>query len=103
MIKSVATAPNLTVAPKDPSQAKLESACSEFESIFITYMLKSMRTAFSEDGLLGNNNESKIIQSMYDENLALAMTKGEGMGLGKILFESLKGRICTLDNNTNDR
>jgi len=53
-------------------------------------MLKSMRTAVSEDGLLGNNNESKIIQSMFDENLALGMAKGNGMGLGKMLFESLK-------------
>lgn len=90
MIKSVATAPNVTAASNDLSQAKLERACSEFESIFITYMLKSMRTAFSEDGLLGNNNESRIIRSMFDENLALGMAKGEGMGLGKMLFESLK-------------
>lgn len=91
MIKSVATAPNVTVTPNSRSQAKLERACSEFESIFITYMLKSMRTALSEDGLFGNNNESKIIQSMFDENLALGMAKGGGIGLGKMLFESLSG------------
>lgn len=90
MIKSVATAPNVTAASNELYQAKLERACSEFESIFITYMLKSMRTAFSEDGLLGNNNESRIIRSMFDENLALGMARGEGMGLGKMLFESLK-------------
>ena len=52
-------------------------------------MLKSMRTAVTEDGLLGNTNESKIIRSMFDENLALGMAKGKGMGLGKMLFESL--------------
>jgi Rod binding domain-containing protein len=27
---------------------------------------------------------------MFDENLALGMAKGKGMGLGKMLFESLK-------------
>lgn len=90
MIKAIATTPNTTIAPNDVRQAKLERACSEFESVFITYMLKSMRTAVTEDGLLGNNNESKIIQSMFDENLALGMAKGKGMGLGKMLFESLK-------------
>jgi len=89
MIEAIATNQN-TTAPNDIRQAKLEKACSEFESIFITYMLKSMRTAVTEDGLLGNNNESKIIQSMFDENLALGMAKGKGMGLGKMLFESLK-------------
>ena len=90
MIKAIATTQNATIAPNDIRQAKLERACSEFESIFINYMLKSMRTAVTEDGFLGNNNESKIIQSMFDENLALGMAKGKGMGLGKMLFESLK-------------
>jgi len=90
MIKAIATNQNTTIAPNDIRQAKLERACSEFESIFITHMLKSMRTAVTEDGFFGNNNESKIIQSMFDENLALGMAKGKGMGLGKMLFESLK-------------
>jgi len=90
MINAIATTPNATIAPNDLRQARLERACSEFESVFITYMLKSMRTAVTEDGLLGNSNESKIIRSMFDENLALGMSKGRGMGLGKMLFESLK-------------
>lgn len=90
MINAIATTQNSQFTPNDPRQLRLESACSEFESVFITYMLKSMRTAVTEDGLLGNSNESKIIQSMFDENLALGMAKGRGMGLGKMLFESLK-------------
>ena len=90
MIKAIATTPNATIAPNDIRQARLEKACSEFEAVFVNYMLKSMRTAVTEDGLLGNSNESKIIRSMFDENLALGMAKGKGMGLGKMLFESLK-------------
>ena len=90
MIEATATTQNNTIAPNDIRQAKLEKACSDFESIFITYMLKSMRTAVTEDGFLENSNESKIIRSMFDENLALGMSKGKGMGLGKMLFESLK-------------
>ena len=90
MIEVTATTQNNTIAPNDVRHAKLEKACSDFESIFITYMLKSMRTAVTEDGFLGNSNESKIIRSMFDENLALGMAKGKGMGLGKMLFESLK-------------
>ena len=81
---------NASVAPNEVRQAKLEKACSEFESIFITYMLKSMRSAVTEDGLLGNSNESKIVRSMFDENLAIGMAKGNGIGLGKMLFKSLK-------------
>ena len=90
MIKAIATTPNATIPTHDLRQEKLERTCSEFESIFITHMLKSMRTAVQEDGLLGNNNESQIMHSMLDENLALGMAEGRGMGLGKMLFESLK-------------
>jgi flagellar protein FlgJ len=90
MINAITTTQNASVPPNDVRQTSLEKACSEFESIFITYMLKSMRSAVTEDGLLGNSNESKIIRSMFDENLALGMAKGKGMGLGKMLFESLK-------------
>lgn len=87
---TVTAAPKITLEQNDGAQAKLKSVCSDFESIFINYMLKSMRTAFSEDGVLGNTNESRIIRSMFDENLAAGMAKGGGMGLGKMLFESFK-------------
>lgn len=88
MIQTVTTAPTVTHKQTNSSQEKLKKACSDFESIFINYMLKSMRTAFSEDGILENNNESQIVQSMFDENLSVAMAKGTGMGLGKMLFKS---------------
>ena len=90
MIHKVTTAPKVTDKQNAGSQARLKKACSDFEAIFINNMLKTMRTAFSEDGILENNNEGQIIQSMFDENLAAAATKGGGMGLGKMLFESFK-------------
>ncbi len=103
MVKPVAAGPELTGLQKDGSQAKLEKTCAEFESIFITYMLKSMRTTIDEDGLFGNNNESKIIKAMFDENLANEIARDGGMGLGKMLFESLKDKNCTSDKVMNYR
>jgi peptidoglycan hydrolase FlgJ len=90
VIQTVTTAPTVTDKQNNGSQEKLKNACSDFESIFINYMLKSMRTAFSEDGIFENSNESQIIRSMFDENLAVAMAKGGGMGLGKVLLKSFK-------------
>jgi len=92
MVKSVAASPELTGLPKDVSQAKLKKTCAEFESIFITYMLNSMSTTMDDDPLLGNDNESKIIKSMFNENLAQEISRGGGMGLGSMLFESLKDK-----------
>ena len=78
-------------ANQDGTSARLKSICAEFESIFMTYMLKSMRSAMVEDGIMGNSHESKIMNSMFDENLALEVANGGGIGLGDVLFERLKG------------
>ena len=92
MLKSIEINPSLTESDKRVIQTRLETACAEFESIFLTHMLKSMRETIVEEGYMGNNNESKIIQSMFDENLARAIAKGGGIGLGKIVYERLNGR-----------
>ncbi len=91
MLKPIAAHPAAALQ-KEASKAGLEKACTEFESIFITYMLKSMRSTVEKDGLFGNSSESQIMDSMLDENLALGIAKGGGIGLAKILFTDLADR-----------
>lgn len=76
--------------PAGTRAERLQQACAEFESLFIAYMLKSMRETVFEDGLLGNSNESQILQSMFDENLAQGIARGGGIGIGQVLYERLK-------------
>jgi len=90
MLEKIGSNPLLAGVHKNVSRADLEKACTEFESIFITYILKSMSTPIVEDGLFGKSNEARIVQSMFDENLALGVAKGGGMGLGRMLFRLLK-------------
>lgn len=90
MLTPVVTGTEPAGLHKQDSQEKLKKTCAEFESIFITYMLKSMSTTVDDDPLLGNDNESKIIKAMFNENLAQEISRGGGMGLGNLLFESLK-------------
>ncbi len=92
MLIPISSDPATTGSIKDVSLTRLKKTCAEFESIFITYMLKSMRTTIDKDSLLGNSNESEIIKSMFDENLAMGIAKGNGIGLGKMLFEYLKDK-----------
>ncbi|MFH1993477.1 MAG: rod-binding protein [Pseudomonadota bacterium] len=92
MLKPTAADPATAALQKNVSEARLRKACTEFESIFITYMLKTMRAAVAEDGALGNSNERQIIQSMFDENLALGIAKDGGIGLAEILAQHLKAQ-----------
>ena len=95
MLKPIAAHPATAALQKDVSkigQQKLEKACTEFEALLITYMLKSMRSTVDKDGLFGNSTESQIMDAMFDENLALGIAKGGGIGLAEILFTDLKDR-----------
>ena len=91
MLKEISMTQPVVDANQDGASARLKSICAEFESIFMTYMLKSMRSALVEDGIMGNSHETKIMNSMFDENLALEVANGGGIGLGDVLFERLKG------------
>ena len=71
-------------------ESGLRKACAEFESIFIQYMFQSARKALPEDGLFSNTHESRIYKSMMDEQMARAVTKGRGVGLGEMLYNELR-------------
>ena len=69
---------------------KLKQACAEFESLFLNYLLKSMRASVPEGGLIDQSEESKMFKSMLDEKLADEISASGGLGLGEILYQKLK-------------
>ena len=71
-------------------ESDLRKACAEFESIFVQYMLQSARKALPEEGVFGNRHESRIYKSMMDEQVARAVSKGRGVGLGELLYNKLR-------------
>lgn len=70
--------------------AKLRQACADFESIFIYYILKSMRKSLPQNGLFDNTQEQKVYKSMADQAMSENIARGRGMGLGKLLYNQLK-------------
>lgn len=77
----------------EASQEKLKKACADFESIFLSYMLKTMRASASEIDPVGKSHESKILYAMYDEKLSEEIAGSGGIGLANILLEKLKNRL----------
>ncbi len=67
--------------PKD-----VHEVASEFESLFIYYMLKTMRNSVMESDLFGDGRGENIYKSMLDNELARVLAKGDGVGL-KVLLE----------------
>jgi peptidoglycan hydrolase FlgJ len=80
------TALKKDVKANDPQA--IREAARQFESLFTDMMLKSMREAKLGDGL-GDSQETDLYQGMYDQQLALQMSQGKGLGLADMLVQQL--------------
>jgi peptidoglycan hydrolase FlgJ len=75
-----------SAARQDPQA--LREAARQFEGLFTAMMLKSMREASLGSGL-GDSEETKTYQDMYDQQLALQLAHGKGLGLADMLMQQL--------------
>lgn len=85
----------LKAQARTDKKAALEEVARQFESLFLSEMLKSMRKAgdvFSEGNYL-NSNESDSYRDMFDSQLSLSMTRNQGTGLSEALVRQLSRQI----------
>lgn len=64
----------------------LKEAVSEFESLFINQMLKSMRDTIGKSELFHGGNAEEIYTSMLDTELSKNMARSGGIGLSDMLL-----------------
>ena len=83
------TPPGKGPGVKSLDEGKLRKACEDFESIFISKMLKVMRQSIPKTGLLDGGSQQDMYLSLFDEELSKSMAKRGGMGLGKVLYQNV--------------
>lgn len=91
-LSTVSYADVRTLTQGPPSSRDLDSAAAQFESIFVDWMLKSMRDAtatLSEGSYLGSS-EVEMHQEMLDHQLAIHLSENGGLGLREIIASQLK-------------
>ena len=69
--------------------AAIREAARQFESLFTNMLLKSMREA-SVGESLGDSEQTQFYQNMFDQQLALQMSRGRGLGLAEHLLQQLQ-------------
>jgi flagellar protein FlgJ len=67
----------------------LKKACSEFESYFVASLLKEMRRAVPEDGLIKRTEGEKIFQEMLDGQYAAKIAESKPLGIAEIMYRQL--------------
>lgn len=74
-------------------QAELKKAAKEFESLFLNYMLKSMRETVPKGGLFKEGIANDIYTSMFDSYLSEKASAHQSMGLANMIYKQLSGRL----------
>lgn len=86
-------------APAGQDAGQLAAAAKQFESLFTQMMLKSMRAA--GEGMRDSafsSSQGDFYQDMFDQQLALHLSKGRGLGLADVLIEQLgRGRLASTE------
>ena len=74
------------VKSNDP--AALKAAAQQFEALFLQMVLKSMRDASPRDGLF-DSDQTRLYESLLDQQLAQVMAAKGGTGLGAVVERQL--------------
>jgi len=76
-------------AGRDANSA-LHQTAEQFESLFIHMMLKSMRKATMEGGVM-DSEQTRFYQQMFDQQLSVELAKKNQMGIADMLVQQLGG------------
>ena len=68
--------------------AAIKETAKQFESLFTSMLLKSMRAATPKDSLAGSDQQS-FYQDMFDQQIATQISRGKGLGLADMLVQQL--------------
>ncbi len=72
----------------------IKKVAQQFESLFVNMMMKSMRDAnavFEKDSLF-NSDEAKFYRDMLDQQRALTLSHGRGLGIADAMYRQLSGQ-----------
>jgi len=82
---------------KDPQQG-LKAAAQQFETLFLQMVMKSMRDATPQDGML-DSDQSKFYTGLLDQQMAQNMaTTGKGIGFARLIEQQLGRNMTGAEN-----
>lgn len=68
---------------------ELRKAARDFESLFLTQVVKAMRKTVPEGGLFKRGLADNIYQEMLDEEYGKGLAQSQGMGLADVIVDQL--------------
>ena len=78
----------LKIAAGEKSPEAISEVATQFESLFVQMMLKSMREANKSDSLFGSN-QMQFYQDLYDKQISIHLAEKRSVGIADILINQL--------------
>lgn len=77
-------------------EEKLKNVSQQFESLFLSQILKEMRGTVASNDLLGENSmASKIFREMWDNAVSQSAAETSSFGLADMVYEQLASAYLT--------
>lgn len=92
------TTSDLRLKLKQDPQAGLKQAAQQFEGMLLQMMLKSMRDATPQDGLL-DNDQTRFFTSILDQQLAQNLSAKGALGFAKLIEQQLGRNLSSGGND----
>lgn len=80
----------LKAQAREQDPAALLKTAKQFESLMLQQMLKAMRAATPGEDALGGGEQSNFYRDMFDQQLAVTLSSGKGIGLADMMVRQLK-------------
>jgi murein DD-endopeptidase MepM/ murein hydrolase activator NlpD len=82
--------------PAEKRDEELKKASQEFEALFISYLLKVMRTTVPQsDGEEASTLGKETYLEMFDQEIGLHVARSQSLGIGEMLYR----KLSTKDGN----
>ncbi|MBX9444424.1 flagellar assembly peptidoglycan hydrolase FlgJ [Dickeya chrysanthemi] len=69
----------------------IRAVAKQLEGVFVQMMMKSMRDTLPKDGIF-SSDQTRMLTSMYDQQLAQQMSSGKGVGLASLIEKQMMGQ-----------
>jgi len=77
-------------AGDEKEQQALKNACSEFEALFMNYLLKEMRNTVPKSGFISGGKAEELYTSMLDSQMAREIALKRSIGLSSFFLGQLE-------------
>ncbi|WP_033567700.1 flagellar assembly peptidoglycan hydrolase FlgJ [Dickeya undicola] len=79
------------VSTHPQSREGIRAVAKQLEGVFVQMMMKSMRDTLPKDGIF-SSDQTRMLTSMYDQQLAQQMSAGKGLGLASMIEKQMMGQ-----------